>query len=65
LSLEPAARSRLNAVLLTAMFIGMASGSALGSLVLSHAGWIAVVGLSSFMATAAWAVRMCAPTKKP
>ncbi len=57
-SLEPAARSRLNAVLLTAMFIGMASGSALGSLVLAHAGWLAVVGLCTSAAVAGLAVRL-------
>lgn len=57
-SLEPAARSRLNAVLLTAMFIGMACGSALGSLVLASAGWLAVVGLCTSAATAALAVRL-------
>lgn len=57
-SLEPAARSRLNAVLLTAMFIGMACGSALGSLDLAHAGWLAVVGLCSLAAAAGWVVRM-------
>lgn len=33
--LEPGARSRLNALLFTCMFIGMAAGAALGSLVLS------------------------------
>ena len=57
-SLEPAARSRLNAVLLTAMFIGMAAGSAGGSLVLAHGGWLAVVGLCSVAAVAALAVRL-------
>lgn len=62
-SLEPAARSRLNAVLLTTMFIGMACGSALGSLVLAHAGWLAVVGLSSLMAATAWLLRRLAPAK--
>jgi len=56
--LEASARSRLNAVLLTAMFIGMASGSVLGSLALAHAGWLAVVGLSSLAAAVGWAVRM-------
>ena len=60
-SLEPAARSRLNAVLLTAMFIGMAAGSALGSQALAHGGWLAVVGLATAAATAAWAVRMATP----
>ena len=57
-SLEPAARSRLNAVLLTAMFIGMASGSALGSLVLAQAGWLGVVALCTATAAAGLAVRL-------
>lgn len=56
-SLEPAARSRLNAILLTAMFIGMASGSALGSLAFAQGGWMAVVGLSTLVAGAAFGVR--------
>ena len=36
---EPEARSRLNALLFTGMFIGMATGATLGSLVLSQGGW--------------------------
>jgi predicted MFS family arabinose efflux permease len=51
-SLEPAARSRLTALLIGAMFIGMASGSALGSMILTYAGWR---GLSMFAAAAALA----------
>ncbi|PLK50590.1 MFS transporter [Uliginosibacterium sp. TH139] len=45
--LEPAARSRLNAVLIGGMFVGMSAGSAIGSLALAHAGWrgVALVGL--------------------
>lgn len=62
--LEPAARSRLNAVLLTAMFIGMAAGSALGSQALAHGGWLAVVALATLMATAAWGVRMATPAPR-
>lgn len=56
-SLEPAARSRLNAILLTAMFIGMASGSALGSLAFAQGGWMAVVGFCTLMAGAAFGAR--------
>ncbi|MFE8647123.1 MFS transporter [Sphingomonas sp. NCPPB 2930] len=56
--IEPAARSRLNAVLFTAMFIGMASGAALGSLVLAHGGWTAVCAMATLTAAAALAVRM-------
>lgn len=56
-SLEPAARSRLNAVLLTGMFIGMAVGSALGSVVLAQGGWLGVVALCTVASAAAWVVR--------
>jgi predicted MFS family arabinose efflux permease len=44
-SLEPAARSRLNALMFTGVFIGMAAGSALGSVILELAGWQGVVML--------------------
>src|SRR5699024_1313787 len=37
--IDPGARSRLNAVLFTGMFIGMATGSALGALVFAQWGW--------------------------
>jgi hypothetical protein len=40
--IEHGARSRLNAVLMAAMFTGMAAGSAAGSLTLAQAGWPAV-----------------------
>ena len=44
-SLDPASRSRLNAVLVSSMFVGMASGAALGSALLAGLGWRAVPGL--------------------
>jgi predicted MFS family arabinose efflux permease len=53
--LDPAARSRLNVVLMTTMFVGMSIGSALGSVLLARAGWSAVMamaGLSAFGALA-------------
>jgi MFS family permease len=59
-SLEPAARSRLNAVLFTGMFIGMAAGAALGSLVLAQWGWMGVVALATVAAGASLAVRAAA-----
>ena len=55
--IEPGARSRLNAVLFVGMFIGMASGAALGSLVLAQWGWIAVTGMATLTSLAAFAVR--------
>lgn len=57
-SLEPGARSRLNAVLFVGVFIGMAAGSALGSALLAHFGWIAVTGLATLVSLAAFAVRL-------
>ncbi|WP_397323129.1 MFS transporter [Pantoea agglomerans] len=55
--LAPEARSRLNALLFTVVFIGMATGAALGSLALAHWGWNGVVALSTLAGTAALAVR--------
>ncbi|UIN21564.1 MFS transporter [Herbaspirillum frisingense] len=57
-SIEPGARSRLNAVLFVGMFVGMAAGAALGSLVLAQWGWIAVVALATLSALLALVVRM-------
>lgn len=57
-SIEPAARSRLNAVLFVGMFLGMALGSALGALMLAQWGWMAVVGLASASAAGALVVRL-------
>lgn len=56
--IEPGARSRLNAVLFTSMFIGMAAGSALGALALAQWGWAGVTGLATGTAAAALAVRL-------
>lgn len=56
--IEPGARSRLNAVLFTGMFIGMATGSALGALLLAEWGWIAVTALATLSAIAALLVRL-------
>jgi predicted MFS family arabinose efflux permease len=55
--IDPAARSRLNAVLLAGMFAGMALGSGLGALVLAHGGWAAVMGMAAAFSTAAWCLR--------
>jgi len=57
-ALEPAARSRLNAVLVGSMFIGMASGAAGASVVLQYAGWRGVCLSAAFGAMCAMAVRM-------
>ncbi|WP_261539304.1 MFS transporter [Burkholderia multivorans] len=56
--IDPASRSRLNAVLFVGMFIGMAAGAALGGLLLAQLGWNAVIGLAVASSLAALAVRM-------
>lgn len=56
--IEPAARSRLNALLFTGMFVGMASGAALGSLVFASWGWRGIVVLATVSAGAALSVRL-------
>ena len=58
--LDPAARSRLNALLIGSMFTGMAGGSALGSLALLHAGWRGVALFAVTCSLAALAVRILA-----
>ncbi len=58
--LDPAARSRLNAILFTGMFIGMAAGAALGSLLLSRFGWVGVTALATFASLVALVIRMTA-----
>ncbi|MCA1325850.1 MFS transporter [Herbaspirillum sp. alder98] len=57
-SIEPGARSRLNAILFVGMFVGMAAGAALGSLMLAQWGWIGVVGLATTTAVLALVVRL-------
>jgi len=56
-SIDPEARSRLNAVLFVGMFIGMAIGSSLGSMLLAHFGWLAVTGMATTSSLAAWLIR--------
>ncbi len=56
--IDPGARSRLNAVLMSTMFVGMALGAALGSQALAAFGWIGVTAVATTAATAALAVRL-------
>jgi predicted MFS family arabinose efflux permease len=56
--IEPSARSRMNAVLFTGTFFGMAMGSALGALMLAQWGWIAVVATATLSAAGALLVRL-------
>lgn len=57
-SLEPPARGRLNALLFTVVFIGMASGSALGSQLYAMAGWTGVVVLATAAGAIALLIRL-------
>jgi hypothetical protein len=56
--IDPAARSRLNAVLFVCMFIGMSLGSVLASVLLAGYGWSAVTacctGILAGLAGACW-----------
>jgi len=56
--IDPASRSRLNAVLFVGMFIGMAAGAGIGSLALAQWGWAGVIALAVVSSMAALAVRM-------
>lgn len=58
----PEARSRANALLVTCMFLGMATGSVLGSMMFARWGWMGVVALSTAASAAALAVRLHAGT---
>lgn len=55
--LAPEARSRLNALLFTGVFLGMAAGGALGAVALAHFGWNGVVGLALAAAAVSLVVR--------
>ncbi len=57
-AIEPAARSRLNALLFTGMFVGMALGAAFGSAMLARWGWMGVVSFATGAATLALIVRL-------
>ncbi len=56
--IDVSARSRLNAVLFTGMFIGMAIGSALAAWLFAQFGWMAVTVLATATALAALALRL-------
>ncbi|HGY3715473.1 TPA: MFS transporter [Citrobacter gillenii] len=61
-NLEPQARGRLNALLFTLVFIGMALGSVLGTQVYALANWQGVVGLATVSGVIALMIRL---TGKP
>ncbi|REG83716.1 MFS transporter [Marinomonas pollencensis] len=56
--IDPTARGRLNALFFTCMFIGMAVGSALGSLALMSLGWSGVVSLATIAGILSLIIRM-------
>ncbi len=56
--LDPAARSRTNAALVTSMFLGMATGSFLASHAFARYGWAGVCVLGAAAASAALVVRL-------
>ena len=62
--IAPEARSRLNAILMTTMFVGMAAGGALGAQALAAWGWNGIVGLAVVTSLAALAVRVRAAKVK-
>lgn len=64
-ALDPAARSRLNAILMVGLFVGMASGAALGSQALARWGWSGVVGLATAASLAALVVRLGGAITQP
>ena len=56
--IEPSARSRLNAILFVGIFVGMAAGAVSGSMVYAQWGWLAVTGLATLLALAAFVLRL-------
>jgi predicted MFS family arabinose efflux permease len=56
--IDGSARSRLNAVLYTAIFLGMATGAFLGSLAFAAFAWPGIVALGTLSALAALVVRL-------
>jgi predicted MFS family arabinose efflux permease len=62
--IDPAARSRLNAVLFVGMFIGMSAGAALGSELLARHGWLGVTLMATVTSLIALAIR-CWPSRQP
>jgi predicted MFS family arabinose efflux permease len=56
--LDRTARSRLNALLVGSMFLGMSAGSALAGIVFARFGWAGVATLGAVAASAALVVRL-------
>lgn len=62
--LAPEARSRLNALLMTSVFVGMATGGLLGAQALASFGWMGVVGVAVLASAGAFAVRVRAASAR-
>jgi len=56
--IAPEARSRLNALLMTSVFVGMAAGGFLGAQALAEWGWMGVVGVAMVASGGALLVRI-------
>ncbi|WP_435947960.1 MFS transporter [Dryocola sp. BD586] len=63
-AINPPARSRLNAIMFTLVFVGMAAGAELGSKALENFGWPGVVALATLAAAAGLAIRLLTPSGK-
>ncbi|PZU88244.1 MAG: MFS transporter [Shinella sp.] len=57
-ALDPEARSRLNTIFMTAMFLGGAAGAALATFAWGHAGWAGVSLLGALLALLALVIRL-------
>jgi len=57
-ALDPEARSRLNTIFMTGMFLGGATGSAVATVAWGYGGWSAVSLLGAFLAVVALGVRI-------
>ena len=58
-ALQPEARSRLNTVFMTAMFLGGAAGSAGATLAWDYGGWNAVCAFGAVLAVAGCLIELC------
>ena len=64
-ALAPEARSRLNTIFMTGMFLGGAAGSALGSLAWSYGAWTAVSALGAALGVVALGIRAADHLARP
>ncbi|MGZ9719513.1 MFS transporter [Rhizobium miluonense] len=59
-ALDPEARSRLNTIFMTAMFLGGAAGAALATMAWEYSGWIGVSALGASLALVALLIQIAA-----